>query len=380
MIRVAGIFLLVNVAQAQTATVSPPNRAPYRDAYSKWRLTEPTLERDAAAGGATLGARADKAAAAAAPFYAAKKAYLAALQADAEQKTTTIEAQPALPEFDGNPLRQATLQSATINRTIESIANDPDRAIQQLRLALERERAALTALTAGLNDVQKGRDAVAESSAAVEQSRLKLIQHYQAIAASLKQTALQTEQVGTLWAAYYRALSDSTRGIAPRESLPVTSSASVSVPSVAAPSAAPTNAPSAIPNPAPVARAKSITPLPLSRYVGAWVYPTVGARYHGAEPEFVDMVLHEENGQASGTLFARFKLPQGSPGDPTVKFDFEGAFQSTRNQSFELITSGGAKGLLELIPGPAFNLLEVTFTTEDKPGTVRQGNFLLVKK
>ena len=73
-------------------------------------------------------------------------------------------------------------------------------------------------------------------------------------------------------------------------------------------------------------------------------------------------------------------LPQGSIGDPTVRFDFEGAFQSTRNQSFALVTSNGAKGSVELIPGPAFNLLEVSFTTEDKPGTVRQGNFLLIKK
>ena len=92
------------------------------------------------------------------------------------------------------------------------------------------------------------------------------------------------------------------------------------------------------------------------------------------------MVLREENGQARGTLFARFKLPQGSRGDPTVRFDFEGEFQSARNQSFALMTSNGAKGSVELIPGPAFNLLEVSFTTEDKPGTVRQGNFLLIKK
>ena len=45
-----------------------------------------------------------------------------------------------------------------------------------------------------------------------------------------------------------------------------------------------------------------------------------------------------------------------------------------------MTTSGGAKGTLELIPGPAFNLLEVNFSTDEKPGTVRQANFLLVKK
>jgi hypothetical protein len=43
-------------------------------------------------------------------------------------------------------------------------------------------------------------------------------------------------------------------------------------------------------------------------------------------------------------------------------------------------TSSGAMGTLELIPGPAFNLLEVNFNTGDKPGTIRQGNFLLIKQ
>jgi hypothetical protein len=191
------------------------------------------------------------------------------------------------------------------------------------------------------------------------------------VSASLKQTAQQTEQVGTLWAGYYRTLSDGVRGIMSREPAPVPSAAPAGAPTVAA--APPATA-------APALRTRSITPLPLSRYVGAWVYPTQGAQYHGIEPEFVDLIVRDENGQAKGILFARFKLAQGSPTDPIVRFDFEGAFQPTRNQSFALVTSNDAKGSVELIPGPAFNLLEVSFTTEDKPGTVRQGNFLLIKK
>ena len=39
-----------------------------------------------------------------------------------------------------------------------------------------------------------------------------------------------------------------------------------------------------------------------------------------------------------------------------------------------------AKGKIELIPGPAFNLLEVNLTIEPRPGKVQQANFLLVKK
>jgi hypothetical protein len=120
--------------------------------------------------------------------------------------------------------------------------------------------------------------------------------------------------------------------------------------------------------------------VPLSRYVGAWTYPVRNTLFHGAEPDFVDLVVHEENGRAAGTLYARFKLPPGSSGDPTLRFDFLGSFQDARSQSFRLVTSEGATGTVELIPGPAFNLLEVNFSTEARPGKVRQANFLLVKK
>jgi hypothetical protein len=134
-------------------------------------------------------------------------------------------------------------------------------------------------------------------------------------------------------------------------------------------------------SPAPVAPSgRSITAVPLSRYVGAWTYPVRNTLYHGAEPEFVDLVVHEENGRAAGTLYARFKLPSGSAGDPILRFDFAGSFQNARSQSFSLETSDGAKGTIELIPGPAFNLLEVNFSTDARPGRVRQANFLLVKR
>ena len=102
--------------------------------------------------------------------------------------------------------------------------------------------------------------------------------------------------------------------------------------------------------------------------------------FHGAEPEFVDLVVHEENGKATGTFYARFKLPPGSTGDPLVRFDFSGDFRATRIQTFPLETSDGAKGSIDLIPGNAFNLLEVNFETEIKPGKIHLGDLLLVKK
>ncbi|MDP8990604.1 MAG: hypothetical protein M3N41_11065, partial [Acidobacteriota bacterium] len=157
-------------------------------------------------------------------------------------------------------------------------------------------------------------------------------------------------------------LSDAARSAA----VPVTSS----VPQPNAPAAA---VPAA-------AVARSVLPVPLSRYLGVWTYPTTGASFHGLQPLSAELVVREENGRAGGTLSARFKLPPGNTGDPEVQFNFEGAFQSSRGQIFALTSKSGGQGILELIPGPAFNLLEVNFSADEKAGTVRQANFLLVKK
>ncbi len=136
------------------------------------------------------------------------------------------------------------------------------------------------------------------------------------------------------------------------------------------------NAVPAAPNPT----VRPVPPVPLVRYVGAWIYPTIGTHYHGMQPESVDLMVREENGQASGTLAARFKLPAGSTDNPAVRFAFAGALGGTRAQKFAVTTASGATGTLELIPGPAFNLLEVNFNIADKPGMIHQGNFLLIKK
>jgi hypothetical protein len=121
-------------------------------------------------------------------------------------------------------------------------------------------------------------------------------------------------------------------------------------------------------------------PVPLVRYVGAWTYPTLGAHYHGAQPQSADLVVREQNGQASGSLSARFRLPPGSTDNPVVHFDFSGPFGSARAQRFAVTSASGATGTLELIPGPAFNLLELNFNLNDKPGLIHQGNFLLIKQ
>jgi len=348
--RALAVLLLASAALAQ------------QEARQNWRKTDPNLERDAATAGATLGARADKAAAEAAKYFAAQKASLDSLAKETAQKASAVPPLNLRPETSPNLDAYLAGQTTVLSSSIDTIARDPDRGIQQLRQALERERAAVAALSAGSKEAQTAREAVAQTASSAEQARLRAVELYRKLATSLQQSAQLTEQSGTAWAGYYRSLSDAARSVA----VPVTSS----VPE-------PNSPPAVIP---PAAAARNVPPVPLSRYVGAWTYPTVGAHFHGAQPLSADLEVHDENGRASGTLSARFKLPPGNTGDPVVQFTFEGALQSSRDQTFAVTTSGGAKGILELIPGPAFNLLEVNFSTDEKPGTIRQANFLLVKK
>jgi hypothetical protein len=46
----------------------------------------------------------------------------------------------------------------------------------------------------------------------------------------------------------------------------------------------------------------------------------------------------------------------------------------------QLLTADGAKGTIDLIPGGAFNLLEINFHTDAKAGKIQQGNMVLLKK
>ena len=130
----------------------------------------------------------------------------------------------------------------------------------------------------------------------------------------------------------------------------------------------------------PSIQTRGITPVPLSRYIGEWAYPKLNPLYSGLEPQFVELVVREDNRRAMGTFTVRFKLPPDSALDPGLHGDFTGTFENVRNQVFSLVTNDGAKGKIELIPGPAFNLLEVNLTIEPRPGKVQQANFLLVKK
>jgi hypothetical protein len=364
----AGVAALV-LAAAAFAQAQPDTNSAQQEAYRHWRDTDPNLERDAPSAGATLGARADKVAAEAAKYFSLRKDYLESRAADGRRAASPLEpvdiAPGALPNLD----RFLSSQDTILKSTIETVAHDPDRAIQQLRASLERERAAITAIGTALKDSQKSQEAAAQSSRTAEEERAKALDDYQKLAASLQESEQLADQSGAAWAGYYRALSDAARGAA----APVTSSGPA-LPTVGREPAASNAVPIAAPAAPPA------TPVPLVRYVGEWIYPTVGAHYHGMQPESAELAVREENGQGSGTLTARFRLPAGSTDNPVVRFEFVGAFGSSRAQKFAITTAGGATGTLELIPGPAFNLLEVNFSTEDKPCMIRQGNFLLIKK
>jgi hypothetical protein len=356
--RAASVLLVLGCALAQEG------REAYQEAFRNWRQADPELEKDAATAGAALTPRAEKVAAEAAKYSAARKAFLDLQQGTMDASGRSLEAVAAAsetPDSARNSETSVTAATRAVTASIDAIGNDPDRGLQQLRQSIERERTALTVLSSAIRDRQTMLGAAAKSTEAAEEARMKVADHYQMLAAALQQAGQETARQGSAWADYYRTLSEGARAV----------EASVSAPPAV------TGVKPANPAPPPGASSRVV---PLTRYVGAWTYPLRNALFYGAEPEFVDLVVHEENGQASGTLFARFKLPGGSTGDPTLRFDFSGPFKNTRSQSFTLETSDGAKGTIELIPGPAFNLLEVNFTTETKPGKVHQANFLLVKK
>jgi hypothetical protein len=330
------------------------SRDNYRAAYKTWRDSEPKLELDAATAGAALAPRTIRVAAQEATYSAARSAFLR--QVASEFSAAEIPLRAVLPSVPPSPAPVAELQhfvedqTTALSANISAFAKDTDPTIRPLQQALDREQAALSALNSAILDRQKAEDKAAQAVAAMDQSRNAAIEKYQAVLAAISGSADSMDRETAAWGGYYQKLAEGARAIA----------------AAARP-----------PEPAP---RPSITTLPLPRYTGAWTYSSVGGLFHGAEPEFVDLVVHEENGKASGTFYARFKLPPGSTGDPIVKFDFSGDFRAAKIQTFALETSDGAKGTMDLIPGNAFNLLEVNFETEIKPGKVHLGDVLLVKK
>jgi len=351
------------LALATLCLFAETSRDAYRAAYREWRESDPNLERESGTLSPQLAGRVDAVAARAAKYGTEHAAYLRQSAADQHQDLAWLDLPvPDSPDLTRPARENVTAETAVVKRNLDTFSKDPDPGIQLLKAALQREELALAALSNSVSERQSAVGALKSANGAVEQARVKAAAAAHDFDASLNAAADAADRESSAWAEYYRKLAAAARGDAP---LPSTSAAAPAV--------------TTAPNAPPVPLRPSITPLPLARYTGAWTFPQAGL-YHGPTPEFLDLVVHEENGRADGTLFARFKLPAGSKDDPVLRFDFSGEFKNTRNQTFALETSDGAKGTIELIPGPAFNLLEVNFQTEPKPGKVRQGNVVLIKK
>jgi len=248
-------------------------------------------------------------------------------------------------------------QTATVRRGIKTLENDPDAGIQKVRNMLERENLALAALSAAVAARQKAAGDVDASTAAIDAARVKALDLNRAFSAGIKKSGGEIGTEAIAWAEYYKALSEVARTISTTPPVPTV----VSRPADQATRPAP------------------ITPVPLVRYTGDWVLAPNGAN-HGGKPESLDLTVREENGRCTGSLAARFILPPGSGDDPVMRFDFAGDFKNTVRQMFDLETNDGAKGTIELIPGSAFNLLEINVQIDAKPGKVGQANVVLVKK
>ena len=129
--------------------------------------------------------------------------------------------------------------------------------------------------------------------------------------------------------------------------------------------------------PAPRVTAPTPPPAPY-RFAGGWSYPSKG-RFYGAEPEFVELAIREDNGHLMGGLSLRFK-PSPGAASGLLQFGFSGDLRSASIQTFSLETRNGDKGTIELIPGAAPNTLEVNFHARRSDGKAQSGNMILVKR
>lgn len=340
-------------------------REDYRNAYKAWRQSDPNLERDAAAGAAGFAARVQTASSQAVKYETARKAFLEQMAAASQQEYGWLETAAPEPPIALSEGAQAFVASEikAVKRNADVFAGDPDPGIQQLRGMLLRENSALAALSTAMMEREKAAAAATTSSEFLERTRSNALDAVHAMIGGWNDQAEQTVRESAAWTEYYALLEkDATPPPAP----------SVVVPS--APRATAATEPAASETPAPA------TPVPMARYIGAWTYPPVNGLYHGTEPEFADLVVQDNGGHATGTFFARFRLDSTATEDPVLRFNFTGEFSDQRIQELTIQMSDGSKGRLELIPGPAFNLLEINFQIDARPGRIHQGNMVLVKK
>lgn len=422
----AGLLSGVAALRLPLLVRAQSSREAYRDAFRAWRDADPPLESDAARAGAGWAQRTAAAGALAARYTAARAEFLRAAVADVNQSLAWLRnaRQPPDPEIAPAVDMQTTISASTalVSMQISTYAGDPDPTLVPLRQALERERSALVALSSAMSERQRAASRVVSAGIAAEQARAQAMQPYQSMASALTDVAAGTDQEAQAWAEYYRKLGDSAQvpvsvavpagngevrinnparrgdgavpvnpgqgGAGPgpagqgaagpgavAQGNPALGGVAV-VPHINNPAVGAPELSARVNNPPPIAPPATVT----SRYAGNWTFPTVGGMYHGPRPQSVALVLQEAGGQLSGTLQVRF-APFGDVKTASdLRFEFSGMAVAGRVQSLPLVTSEGAKGKIDLIPGPAFNLLEVNFYTDRQAGKVSQGNVLLIRK
>jgi hypothetical protein len=355
--------LLASISLAAAVATAQPSRESYRAAFQAWRNTAPSLEQDAAAPPPEFAAQLEAAAEAAQTFLSARADYLAAGQgATAEQFQWASRGLASVDGVFAVPADATQLLNRTsdyLRNTVNNFSAVRDPAIQQVRQAMERERAALVALTETLRTRASALQELVLATDAAEQARGPVAQALANLRAGRDQLAEHVRREAAGWSRYYRDLAEGAA--APIRAAPGTLISSVA------------------PAPVKAAPARPAGALPASRYTGAWTFPTKGL-FHGPEPERVELVVEEDNGRLSGSFQGRFRLPPDSHAHPELRLRFQGLMLDSRTQSFPIETEDGASGTIELIPGPAFNLLEVNIQTDAAPNRIRAVNVVLLKR
>jgi hypothetical protein len=336
--RAAILIACVTILAAQSS------RDSYRSAYAEWRQADPNLERDAGVAAAGFPARVAKVGQAAAKYGTAHAAFLRASAEDGARTLATLGgsgAAGAIPNRDLRPF--AATETKKVQTTLKAFESDRSAAIGQVRLALVRERAALAALSSSMDQRIAASAKAASAAGSAQKAATTAAAQYAELNKAILDAAAIADKETAAWADYYQKLG--------------TASA---------------------PGPATISSAQGVPPLPLLRYIGTWSFPPTSSAFTGVKPEFVDLAVHQENGQVTGSFYGRFVTAGKS--DPVLRFDFSGPLTPTRIQRFDLETAEGAKGFIELIPGGAINLLEINFHTDPKPGKLQQGDLVLLKR
>ena len=323
------------------------SRESYRRAYSDWRQQDPNLELDLATPNSNpqlLAARVHSVVDAAQRYCAEHAAFLRA-SAEAFHKETARFAEPVkidsniTPGVDFHAFTAAEIKSDDTNLKIYE--KDRSQAIAQIRQAIERERAALVSL----NNTMDRRAAVSTKASAAqdgaERARAAMAQDDIDLDQSILEDANLANLESQAWLDYYQQLANVV---------------------------APTVTPAAVP-----------APLPSLEYTGDWTFSENGA-FTGIQPEFADLAVHDDDGVVKGSFYARFRLPSGEKGDPTVRFDFSGLMTSEQTQHFALQTNDGEGGYIELTRGHTPSELEVNFYAPFKAVLVQQANLVMRKR